>query len=234
MPTPHNSAQPTEVAKVVLMPGDPLRARHVAETFLRDPRLFSSVRNMLGYTGTYEGVPVSVMGSGMGIPSICIYSYELYNFYDVDTIIRIGSAGGIAPQVQVRDVILGQAASTTSSVIDQFGLSGTIAPVGDYGLLERAVESARRRGIAYHVGNILSTDLFYRDDSAFDKWADMGILGVEMELAGLYLNAAKAHKKALGIMTVSDRPLTGESLPAEDRQNTFDDMVKIALDVAVG
>jgi purine-nucleoside phosphorylase len=233
MPTPHNDAQPGDIAKVVLMPGDPLRAKHIAETFLQDAKLFSGVRNMLGYTGTYEGVPVSVMGSGMGIPSICIYAYELYNFYNVDTIIRIGSAGGLAPGVELRDVILAQAACTNSHVVEQFGVRGSIAPICDFGLLQRAAEVAQSRGVRYHVGNVLSTDIFYGSRVGLQEWANMGVLAVEMEAAGLYLTAAQARKKALGIMTVSDLPLSDESLPALERQNTFDDMVHIALAVAL-
>lgn len=233
MPTPHNDAHKGDIAKVVLMPGDPLRAKYVADKFLHDARLFSDVRNMLGYTGTYDGVPVSVMGSGMGIPSICIYSYELYTHYDVDAIIRVGSAGGLAPQLKLRDVVLAQAACTNSNIVAQYGVPGTMAPICDFGLLQQAVESARQHGFSYHVGNVLSSDVFYGVEDTYELWTKMGVLAVEMEAAGLYLNAAKTHKKALTICTISDFPCTGEGLPASDRQTTFDDMIYMALDVAV-
>lgn len=233
MPTPHIAAHRGQIAKVVLMPGDPLRAKFVADTYLKDAKLFTEVRNMLGYTGTYQGKPVSVMGSGMGIPSIGIYSWELYNTYGVDAIIRIGSAGGLAPQVRLRDIVLAQAACTDSSYLKSFGLPGTYAPIGDYGLLRLAAEEAQRAGASCHVGNVLSTDVFYSDDAVYEAWAAMGVLAVEMEAAGLYANAAKAHKRALGIMTVSDKPLTGEGLPAIERETSFTQMMEIALNVAM-
>lgn len=233
MATPHNSAMLGQIAKTVLMPGDPLRAQFIADNYLEDVVCFNEVRNMLGFTGTYQGHRISVMGSGMGMPSIAIYSYELYHFYNVDTIIRIGSAGGLAPQVQLRDIIIGQAACTDSNFAAQFKLPGTIAPICDYGLLRDAVEAAEALGARYHVGNLLSTDVFYSDRGGSEAWAAMGVLGAEMEAAALYLNAAKAHKKALGIMTVSDLILAPGSLPAEERQTSFTQMMEIALAVAV-
>ncbi len=233
MPTPHNSATKGQIAKTVLMPGDPLRAKVVAETFLDNPVCFNEVRGMLGYTGTYKGHTLSVMGSGMGIPSIAIYSYELYHFYDVDTIIRIGSAGGLAPQVNLRDIVIGQAACTDSNFAAQYKLPGTIAPIADFALVRRAVEVAESLGANYHVGNLLSSDVFYSERETSEAWAKMGVLGVEMEAAALYLNAIAAGKRALGIMTVSDLVLREGSLPAEERQNSFTQMMEIALETAI-
>jgi len=232
-PTPHNGARPGAIAKTVLMPGDPLRAQFIAENFLEDVKCFNTVRNMLGYTGTYNGKPVSVMGGGMGMPSIGIYSYELYHFYDVDNIIRIGSAGGIADQIRVHDIVIGMGASTNSNYAAQYQLPGTFAPIADFGLLRKAVEAAEKNGIKAVVGNILSSDTFYDDNqNAASLWKKMNILAVEMEAAALYMNAARAGKKALCILTISDHLFTGESLSAEDRQITFTDMMKIALEIA--
>ncbi len=233
MPTPHNNATKDQIAKTVLMPGDPLRAKVVAETFLDNPVCFNEVRGMLGFTGTYKGHTLSVMGSGMGIPSIAIYSYELYHFYDVDTIIRIGSAGGLAPQVNLRDIVIGQAACTDSNFAAQYKLPGTIAPIADFALVRRAVEVAESLGANYHVGNLLSSDVFYSERETSEAWAKMGVLGVEMEAAALYLNATAAGKRALGIMTVSDLVLREGSLPAEERQNSFTQMMEIALETAI-
>lgn len=234
MATPHNAAQAGDIAKVVLMPGDPLRAQYVADTYLEDARLFTSVRNVYGFTGTYRGRPVSVMASGMGIPSMAIYSWELYNVYDVQTIIRIGTAGGLSPEVRLRDLVIGQGTCTDSNYPSSFGMPGTIAPIADFGLLRRAVDVAERLGYAYHVGNLVTSDVFYCEPSVNEKWASMGALAVEMEAAGLYLNAAKARKKALAIMTVSDLPITGESLDANARQTSFTNMMEVALEVALG
>jgi len=233
MPTPHNNANRGQIAKTVLMPGDPLRAKYVAEHYLDDFTCFNSVRNMFGYTGTYKGHQISVMGSGMGIPSIAIYSYELYHFYDVDTIIRIGSAGGLAPQVELRDVVIGMGACTDSNYADQYHLPGTIAPIADFALVRRAVEVAEEMDVRYHVGNLLSTDVFYSERYVGEAWAAMGVLGVEMEAAALYLNALAAGKRALGIMTVSDLVLREGSLSADDRQSTFTQMMEIALETAI-
>ena len=232
--TPHIKATSADFAKTVLMPGDPLRSKFVAETFLENPRLINNVRGIQGYTGTYKGVPVTVMASGMGMPSIGIYSYELYNFFGVENIIRIGSAGGLADDVQLRDVIIGQGACTNSAYQDQYRLNGNFAPIADYELLSLAVEEAKAIGVRYKVGNLLSSDVFYHADPSFnDGWYKMGVLGVEMEAAALYMNAAAAGKRALAICTVSDHIIRGEALDADARQTTFTDMMTIALNVAV-
>ncbi len=233
-PTPHNQATEGQIAKTVLMPGDPLRAKYVADAYLEDVTCFNQVRNMLGFTGTYKGKPVSVMGSGMGVPSIGIYSYELFNFYDVNNIIRIGTAGGLAPDVRLRDLVIGMGACTDSNFAAQFRMPGTLAPIADFGLLRKAVESAERLGYDYKVGNVLSSDVFYNDDETVnERWASMGVLAVEMESVALYLNAIRARKHALCLLTVSDLPLSGEGLPAEDRQTSFTQMMEVALEVAV-
>ncbi len=232
-PTPHINARPEDFAKTVLMPGDPLRAKFVAENFLEGARLVNDVRGIQGYTGSYRGTPVSVMASGMGIPSIGIYSYELYSFFGVENIIRIGSAGGMNENVRVRDLILGMGACTTSNYGVQYGLEGSFAPICDYKLLSLATEEAKKIGATYHVGNLLSSDIFYNDDpSASERWGRLGVLGVEMEAAGLYMNAARLGKRALAICTVSDHLITGESLSSTDRQNSFTEMMTVALEVA--
>jgi purine-nucleoside phosphorylase len=232
-PTPHNGARLGEIAKTVLMPGDPLRAKFIAENYLDNVKCFNTVRNMLGFTGTYRGRPVSVMGGGMGIPSVGIYTYELYHFYDVDQIIRIGSAGGIAENVNLRDVVVAMGACTNSNYAAQYHLPGTFAPVADYGLLSRAVKAAEELKIPAKVGNVLSSDTFYDDDeNALCQWKKMGVMAVEMEAAALYMNAARAGKSALCLLTISDCPLTGEALPAEERQTGFTQMMKIALSLA--
>ena len=231
--TPHIKATSADFAKTVLMPGDPLRSKFVAENFLTDAKLINNVRGIQGYTGTYNGTPVSVMASGMGMPSIGIYSYELYNFFGVENIIRIGSAGGLGDNVQLRDVIIGMGACTNSAYQDQYRLGGSFAPIADFSLLRRAVEEAEALGVRYHVGNLLSSDVFYNADPSFnDGWYKMGVLAVEMEAAALYMNAAAAGKKALAICTVSDHILRGEALDSDARQNTFTDMMKIPLNVA--
>ena len=231
--TPHINAKENAIAKTVLMPGDPLRAKYIAETYLEDVECFNTVRNMFGYTGTYKGKRISVMGGGMGIPSIGIYSYELYSFYGVESIIRIGSAGGMQDDVKLRDIVIGMGACTDSNYACQYGLQGTFAPIASYELVEKAVNVAREKDIKAVVGNVLSSDIFYNaDKSANQKWRDMGVLCVEMEAAGLYMNAAKLGKKALAILTISDHLYTGEELSAEDRQNTFNDMMEIALEMA--
>ncbi len=233
IPTPHNEASMGDVAKTVLMPGDPLRAKFIAETYLEGVKCFNKVRNMFGYTGTYNGKQVSVMGGGMGMPSIGIYSYELYHFYEVDQIIRIGSAGGLNEDVKLRDVVIGMGASTNSDFAAQYKLPGTFAPIADFGLLRKAVEAAERLEIKTIVGNILSSDTFYDDNpEAMSLWRKMNVLAVEMEAAALYMNAARANKKALCLLTISDHVFTGESLSAEDRQLTFRDMMEIALEIA--
>ena len=226
MGTPHNAAEKGQIAKVVLMPGDPLRAKYIAETYLEDVECFNTVRNMLGYTGTYKGKKVYVMGGGMGIPSIGIYSYELYHFYDVESIIRIGSAGGFQDDVNVMDIVIGMGACTNSNYAHQYGLPGTFAPIADYELLEKAVQIAKAQGASVKVGNILSSDTFYDDDStANEKWKKMGVLAVEMEASALYMNAARAGKKALCMLTISDHLFKDESLSAADRQTGFGKMM---------
>ncbi|MBF0911968.1 MAG: purine-nucleoside phosphorylase [Atopobiaceae bacterium] len=230
-PTAHNAAVEGQIAKTVLMPGDPLRAKLLADTYLENVEQFNTVRNMFGYTGTYKGKPVSVMGSGMGMPSIGIYSYELFNFYGVDNILRIGSAGGLAPEVKLRDIVIGMASSTDSNYPAQYGMPGTIAPTADFGLLSKAVSGAEKLGYPVRVGNILASDVFYAADDSLPKWASMGILAVEMESAALYLNAMHARKHALTLLTISDLPLTGEALSAEERQTSFTQMMEVALSV---
>ncbi len=232
IPTPHNSANIDDFAKTVLMPGDPLRAKFIAENFLEDPVLVNGVRGINGYTGMYNGKIVSVMASGMGIPSIGIYSYELFNFYNVENIIRIGSAGAISDEVNLRDIVIGQGACTNSNYASQFNLPGTYAPIASYKLLKQAVDFAQESGVNYKVGNLFSSDTFYDDAASLSDWRKMGVLAVEMESAALYMNAARAGKNALCICTISDCPFTGESCTAEERQNTFTDMMEIALKIA--
>lgn len=233
VPTPHIGAAKEDIAKTVLMPGDPLRAQFIAETFLENAVCVNKVRNMLAFTGDYNGKRVTVMGGGMGMPSIGIYSYELFNFYDVDQIIRIGTAGALADNVKLRDVVVGVGASTDSNYASQFRLPGTYAPIADFGLARAAVEAGERLGIPTAPGNILSSDIFYNDyEEALMKWQRMGILAVEMEAAALYMNAVRAGKKALCLLTISDAPFRGESLSSEERQTSFTNMMKIALEIA--
>lgn len=233
MSTPHNKAEKGQIAKTVLMPGDPLRAKFIAENFLENAVCYNTVRNMFGYTGTYKGKEVSVQGSGMGMPSIGIYSHELYTQYDVENIIRIGSAGAIDDSVKLRDVVIGMGACTNSNFAHQYNLPGTFAPVASFELVRNAVMQAEKLGVNYHVGNILSSDTFYDDDeNSLKKWQKMGVLAVEMEAAALYMNAARLGKKALGIMTISDCPLKGLSTSAEEREKTFTQMMEIALNIA--
>jgi purine-nucleoside phosphorylase len=231
-PTPHIAARPGEIAPVVLMPGDPLRAQFIAENYLTELHCYNRVRGMLGFTGLYKGRRISVQGSGMGIPSIGIYSYELYHFYGVERIIRVGSAGGIADDVEVRDLIAAMGACTNSRYADQYRLPGAFAPVASYSLLEEAVQAARRMELTLRVGNVLSSDAFYDDADSLAQWQRMHVLAVEMEAAGLYMNAARAGKEALCLLTVSDTPLKGGSLSAEERQTTFRQMMEIALEIA--
>ena len=233
-PTAHNSAKASDFAKTVLMPGDPLRAKYIAETYLENARQVTAVRNMFGYTGTYKGKEISVMGGGMGMPSVGIYSYELFNFFDVDNIIRVGSAGGMQENVHVRDLVIGMGASTNSCYGAQFGLPGSFSAIASYPLMAAAIESAKENGVDYHVGNILSSDTFYSDDAeASAKWRKLGVMAVEMEAAALYMNAARAGKNALAILTISDHLLTGEATTAEERQNSFTQMMEVALETAV-
>ena len=232
MPTPHNNAEKGQIARTVLMPGDPLRAKFIAENYLDDPVCYNQVRGMLGYTGNYKGIPVSVQGSGMGMPSIGIYSWELFNEYGVDNIIRVGTAGAIADSVRLRDVVIGMSASTNSAYASQYRLPGTYAPTASWELLSAAIKAAESKGGAFHVGNIFSSDTFYDDADSLAQWQKMGVLAIEMEAAALYMNAARAGKNALCILTVSDCPLKGLSTSAEERQTTFRDMMEIALETA--
>ena len=233
-PTPHINASPADFAKTVLMPGDPLRAKFVAETFLENARLVNNVRGIQGYTGTYKGKPVSVMASGMGMPSMGIYSYELFNFFDIDNIIRIGSAGGLADDVHLRDVVIGMGACTDSNYQSQYCLGGNFAPIADFELLQKAVAAAKELNVPCRVGNLLSTEVFYNANPNFNEaWCRMGVLGVEMEAAALYMNAAAAGKRALAICTISDHIMRGEKLDVASRETGFTDMMKIALEVAI-
>ena len=239
-PTPHISAKPGDFGKTVLMPGDPLRSKFIAENFLENPVLVNNVRGVQGYTGTYKGVKVSVMASGMGMPAIGIYSHELYNGYGVENIIRVGSAGSIQEHIHLYDLVIGQGACTDSNFASQFHLPGTFAPIADFDLLTEAVKAAKEHGATYHVGNINSSDVFYGDHIGVPEGLDsvygmkkMGVMALEMEAAALYMNAARYGKRALCICTISDHVLTGELTTSEERQTAFTTMMKVALDVAV-
>ena len=232
-PTPHIDAKPEDFARTVLMPGDPLRAKFIAEHYLKNAELVNNVRGVQGYTGSYRGVPVTVMASGMGMPSIGIYSYELFSFFGVEQILRVGSAGSLREEVKVRDIVLGAGACTNSDYARQFHLRGSFAPLADFGLLRRCAAEAEKRGLPYHVGNLLSSDTFY-DAGAGDTlaWGKMGVLAVGMEAAALYMNAARCGKRALALCTISDSLVTGEATSAAERQNSFTDMMELALAVA--
>ncbi len=233
-PTPHIGAMPGDFGKTVLMPGDPLRAKFIAENYLQDAKLVNNVRGVQGYTGTYDGVKISVMASGMGMPSMGIYSYELYNAYGVETILRVGSAGALQPHIHVRDIVLGQGACTDSRWASQYCLAGDFAPICSFDVLKTAVETAEEMNLPYHVGNLLSSDVFYGDnEKANDGWQKMGVMAIEMEAAALYMNAARCGKKALAICTVSDHILTGEATSAMERQESFTQMMELALKTAV-
>ena len=239
-PTPHINASPADFAKTVLMPGDPLRSKFIAENFLDNAALINNVRGIHGYTGTYKGERVSVMASGMGMPSIGIYSYELFNFFGVENIMRIGSAGAMNENVKVRDIILGMGSCTDSNYVHQYHLPGTFAPVASYKMLKTCADIADEMKLSYHVGNLLSSDVFYNDEEnlqenfkSLNSWNKMGVLAVEMESAALYMNAARSGKNALAVCTVSDHLITGESLSAELRQNSFTDMMTLALETAI-
>jgi len=224
----------THVAKCVLMPGDPLRAKYIADHYLENPVLFNDVRNMLGYTGTYEGREVSVMGSGMGVPSLGLYVHELFNFFGVEAVIRVGSAGALLDDVHVRDVVIAMSASTNSSYITSYDLPGIPAPTADYGMLRTAVAAAEEMGVRADVGSVYTSDFFYHPDHEVNQKARaMGLYAVEMETAGLYLQAMANHKKALSILTISDHIFTGEALNATERQDSFHEMMEIALKTAV-
>ena len=240
MPTPHIEAPEGAYAKTVLMPGDPLRAKFIAETFLTDPVQVNGVRGMLGYTGAYKGVPVSVQGSGMGCPSMGIYSYELFHFYGVENIIRVGSAGSIQEDINLYDLVIAQGACTDSNWAKQFHLPGTFAPIASWELLTEAVKAAEANGAVYHVGNVNSSDVFYGDHEGVPEGLDsvyglkkMGVMALEMEAAALYMNAARYGKRGLCICTISDHVLKGVETTSEERQTAFTTMMKVALDVAV-
>ena len=239
-PTPHIAAKPGDFGKTVLMPGDPLRSKFIAENFLENPVLVNNVRGVNGYTGTYKSVKVSVMASGMGMPAIGIYSHELYNGYGVENIIRVGSAGSIQENINLYDIVLGQGACTDSNYAAQFHLPGTYAPIADFDLLCAAVEACKENGAKYHVGNINSSDVFYGDHVGVPEGLDsvyglkkMGVMALEMEAAALYMNAARYGKRALCICTISDQVLKGVETTSEERQTAFTTMMKVALDVAV-
>lgn len=229
IPTPHINAKYGEIAETVIMAGDPLRVKFMAEKYLEDIYQFNDVRGMLGYTGTYKGKRVSMMGHGMGIPSIGIYTYELFNFYGVKTIIRVGSAGAYQKDLKLGDLILAMGACTDSNYGSQYELPGTFAPIADYELLRKAVKACEEFGYDYKVGNVMSTDIFYRDIPQIEKWIKMGVLGVEMEASALYMNAARSGNRALVINTVSDHLITGEVTTSEQRRTTFTRMMDVAL-----
>ena len=232
MGTPHNSAAPGEIAKTVLMPGDPLRAEFIAKNWLTDVKLVNQVRNIYAFTGKYQGKEVTVMASGMGMPSIGIYSYELIHFYGCKNLIRVGTAGALTPDVHVRDMVFAMGACTTSNFVRLLGLPGDYSPVCSYSLLERAVAAARERGLSFHVGNVLSSDMFYAPPKRVQggmTWADMGVLAVEMEAAALYANAAAAGVNALAVLTISDSMVTGEATSAMERETSFTQMMEVAL-----
>ena len=230
IPTPHIEAKEGEIAKTVIMAGDPLRAKFMAEKYLDNPTIYNQVRGMFGYTGTYKGKRVSIQGHGMGIPSIGIYTYELFNFYDVDTIIRVGSAGAIDDDLNIGDIVMGMGACTNSNYARQYNLCGTFAPIADFGLLSKAVSEAERQGFRYKVGNLYSSDTFYDDDeNSLKQWQKMGVLAVEMEAPALYMNAARAGKKALCICTISVCPFKNIATTSEQRQTGFTNMMEVAL-----
>ena len=233
IPTPHITAKLGDFADTVLMPGDPLRAKFIAENYLENAVLVNSVRGVNGYTGYYKGKRVSVMASGMGQASMGIYSYELFNFYNVKTIIRIGSCGAIDGDLKLRDIVIGMGACTNSNYASQFELPGTFSAIADFELVQKATEICKRGNIRYKVGNILSSDTFYDDSNGTLKWSKMGVLGVEMEAYALYCNALRANKKALCICTVSDSIVhPKEVTSAEERQSSFTKMMEIALELA--
>jgi purine-nucleoside phosphorylase len=234
MGTPHNNGKKSDVAKIVLMPGDPLRAKLIAETYLEDAICYTTVRNVFGYTGTYKGIKVSVQASGMGCPSMGIYSYELYSYYDVDSIIRIGSAGAFSKNAKLGDLLMAQGIATDSSYAEQYKLPGTYTPTADFHLLETAVNCCRNNDIPFNVGTVLSSDVFYNDNSTYiEDWSKMGVLAAEMESMALYCNAARLGKKALCMLTVSDQLVTDEHMTTEERQTSFKNMIIAALETAI-
>ena len=234
MATPHNSANVGDIAETVVMCGDPLRVKYIAENYLEKAEMFNEVRGMYGFTGYYKGKRLSVMGHGMGMPSIGIYAHELYNFFGVKSIIRAGSAGGLCDEVKLRDIVIAQGTCTDSNFAWQYGITGSFAPIADFGLLRAAVENAEKLGLCVKVGNLYSTDVFYSPKNANDSMRDMGVLAVEMEAAALYMIAAKAHAKALCVCTVSDHLYSPEKLTVEERQTGFDNMIRLCLETAAG
>ncbi|MBQ8081335.1 MAG: purine-nucleoside phosphorylase [Clostridia bacterium] len=232
MSTLHNTAEKGDFAKTVLMPGDPLRAKFIAETYLQNAKLVNNVRGIQGYTGEYKGKRVSVMASGMGMPSIGIYSYELYNMYDVDNIIRVGSAGLIDKDLKIRSVVAAMSAYSNSAYGDQYGFRGNLGPCASYDLLSRAVEAAKRLNVTLTVGPTYSSDTFYDERSQLEVLQKLHVLAIEMEAYALYLNAARAGKNALALLTISDNPYTGESCTPQEVRETFTQMMEIALEIA--
>ncbi len=232
MATPHNLANKGDIAQTVLLPGDPLRAKLIAETFLENPVQFNQVRNMFGYTGTFQGKPVSVMGTGMGCPSIGIYTYELIHFYDVKNLIRIGSCGAMQESLELGDIVIALQASTDSNYAAQYKLPGTYSAGATWELLSKAVARCEANGVRYQVGNVVSSDIFYGDYPTWPDWQKMGVLAAEMESYALYCNAARAGVNALALFTVSDSMVSGKEMSAEDRQNSFTNMMKVALETA--
>ncbi len=228
MPTPHNEALENDFAKTVLMPGDPLRAKYIAEHYLTDVKQVNGVRNMLAYTGYFHGKKVSVMGSGMGIPSIGLYAYELYTEYHVDRIIRVGSAGSVKKDLKLFDIVIAMGASTNSSWAEQYHLPGTFSAICSYPIMKQAIDSCEKRGYRHSVGQILSSDNFYGEE--WQPWAEMGILAVEMETYGLYCVASQLHKEALTILTISDNLVSHEDTTAKERETSFTHMMEVALD----
>ena len=230
-PTPHIGAKLGEIAETVIMAGDPLRVKFMAEKYLDNPVCFNQVRGMLGYTGTYKGKRVSMMGHGMGMPSIGLYTYELYHFYGVKTIIRVGSAGAYTRDLHLGDLVIAEGACTDSNYGDQYELGGVFAPIADFDLLRKAADVCDQMQYPYKVGNVLSSDVFYRENPRTGRWIAMGVLAVEMEIAALYMNAARSGNRALGILTISDHLLTGEVTTSEERQKTFTRMMDVALSI---
>lgn len=230
-PTPHIGARIGDIAETVIMAGDPLRAKFMAEKFLENPVQFNNVRGMLGFTGTHKGKRVSVMGHGMGIPSIGIYTYELYNFYGVKTIIRVGSAGSLDPELRLGDIVIAMGSCTNSNYAAQYELPGTYAPIADFELLRRAADACEKFGYHYKVGNVFSSDIFYNENPHNDSWQKMGVLAVEMEAPSLYMNAARSGNRALVICTISDSIVTGEETTAEERQTSFTHMMDVAFSI---
>lgn len=232
--TPHIKAKEGEFAKTVLMPGDPLRAKHIAENYLKNSKLISSIRNVYAYSGTYKGKEISVMASGMGVPSIGIYSHELFDKFGVERIIRIGTAGALSNDLKLRDVVIGMAACTNSNYASQFNLNGTFAPVCSYELLEKTVKKAKEMNLETKVGSILTSDIFYNPtNDEYKRWAELGVLAVEMEAAGLYINAARFGKQALTLCTISNKIFENDSCTAEEREKTFNNMIELALNVGI-